>query len=59
MGVMGGDSCSEGRGFESQHSKLDAHLSALICWKTCNVENKKINEKEARMAHLKTIFSVT
>ena len=56
---MGGDSCSEGRGFESQHSKLDGHLSALICWKTCNVENKKINEKEARMAHLKTIFSVT
>ena len=23
--VMGGDSCSEGRGFESMHRKLDGH----------------------------------
>ena len=23
---MGGDSCSEGRGFESQHRILDGHL---------------------------------
>ena len=24
--VKGGDSCSKGRGFESQHRKLDGHL---------------------------------
>ena len=24
--VMGGDSCSEGRGFESRHSILDGHF---------------------------------
>ena len=28
--VMGGDSCSEGRGFESQHLKLDGHFSHLF-----------------------------
>ena len=25
--IMGGDSCSEGRGFESQHCILDGHFS--------------------------------
>ena len=25
LAVMGGDSCSEGRGFESQHRILDGH----------------------------------
>jgi len=33
--VMGGDSCSKGRGFESQHRSLDGH------------EKTKINEIEA------------
>ena len=28
--VMGGDSCSEGRGFESQHHILDGHFSHLF-----------------------------
>ena len=28
--VMGGDSCSEGRGFESQHYVLDGHFSHFI-----------------------------
>ena len=28
--VMGGDSCSEGRGFESQHRILDGHFSHLF-----------------------------
>ena len=28
--VMGGDSCSEGRGFESQHHILDGHVSHLF-----------------------------
>ena len=27
--VMGGDSCSEGRGFETQHLILDGHLSHI------------------------------
>ena len=29
--VMGGDSCPEGRGFESQHHILDEHVFTLIC----------------------------
>ena len=28
--VMGGDSCSKGRGFESQHPMLDGHFSHLF-----------------------------
>ena len=28
--VMGGDLCSEGRGFESQHRILDVHFSHLF-----------------------------
>ena len=28
--VMGGDSCSEGRGFESQLSILDGHFSHIF-----------------------------
>ena len=35
--VMGGDSCSEGRGFESQHWILDSHFFTLICCKNGNV----------------------
>ena len=40
--VMGGDSCAEGRVFESQHSILDGHFFPLICYK---FEKTKINEK--------------
>ena len=28
--VMGGDSCSKGRGFESKHHKLDGHFFTFI-----------------------------
>ena len=28
--VMGGDSCSEGRGFKSQHRILDGHFSHIF-----------------------------
>ena len=28
--VMGGDSCSKGCGFKSQHFKLDGHLPHLL-----------------------------
>ena len=39
--VMGGDSCSEGRGFESQHHKLDGHVLTYICCKNFNVYLKR------------------
>ena len=36
--VMGGDSCSEGRGFESQHRSFTGWMFfTLICCKMCNV----------------------
>ena len=45
--VIGGDSCYEGHGFESQHRILDGHFSHIV--KNCNVclKRPKINEKEA------------
>ena len=33
--VMGGDSCSERRVFESQHHMLDGPFFTLICCKNC------------------------
>ena len=49
--VMGGDSCSEGRGFESQHHILDGHFFTLICCKNCIVclKGPKRNEREAEV----------
>ena len=49
--VMGGDSRSKGRGFESQRWILDGHFFTLICCKNCIVclKRPKINEKEARV----------
>ena len=35
--VMGGDSISECRGFESQYRILNGHFFPLICCKNCNV----------------------
>ena len=49
--VMGGDSCSEGRGFKSQHQILAGHFSHLFVVKMCLLEKTKINEKCPRMAH--------
>ena len=34
--VMGRDSCSKGRGFESQDHILDGHFFIFICCKNCN-----------------------
>ena len=34
--VMGEDSCSEGRGFKSQHCILDGHFFTYLCCKNCN-----------------------
>ena len=48
--VMGRDSRSEGRGFESRHRILDGHFFTYICFKrNCSVclEGPKIGEKEA------------
>ena len=35
--VMGGNSCSKGRGFKSQCHLLVGHFFTLICCKNCNV----------------------
>ena len=53
--VMGRDSRSEGRGFESWHSILDGIFSTYICCKNCNVYLKrpKINIKEAGVGPFK------
>ena len=47
--IMGRDSRSEGRGFESGHCLLDGHFFTFICCKNCNVclKKTKINEKVA------------
>ena len=54
--VMGEDSCSGGRGFESQHhSMLDRHIFAYNCSKNCIVfEKMKINGEEAGDGPLKS-----
>ena len=49
-GVMGGDSRSEGRGFESRHYILYGHFSHIFVVKNCDdvcLKRPKINEKEA------------
>ena len=47
--VMGGDSCSEGCGFKSQHCILEGHFSHLFVVKIVMfvLKKTKINEKEA------------
>ena len=42
--VIGGDLCSEGHGFKSQHHILDGDFSHIFCL----FEKAKIKEKEAR-----------
>ena len=53
--VMGGDSHSKGRGFESQRRILDGHFFTLICCKNCIVclKRPKMNEKEAGVGPFK------
>ena len=49
--VMGGDLCSKGCGFESQHHTLDGYRFTDICCKNCNVvclKGPKINDKKGR-----------
>ena len=47
--VMGGDSRSEGRGFESWRQILDGHFFTYICYKNlyCLFEKTKNKRKEA------------
>ena len=61
--VMGRNSHSEGRGFESRHCILDVHLSHIFVVKNCNdcLKTLKINEKEAGVGpfiktHLKLLY---
>ena len=46
--VMGVDSRSKGRGFESQRRILDGHFFTLICCKNCIVCLKKTENKRKR-----------
>ena len=46
--VMGGDSRSKGRGFESRRRILDGHFFTLICCKNCIVCLKKTENKRKR-----------
>ena len=50
--VMGGNSNSEDRGFESQYCTLGGHFFTSICCKICNVCLKK----ELAMALLETNY---
>ena len=56
----GGDSCSKGCGFESQHRILDVHFFALLSCNNCNVclKKKKINEKESGVGQIKKLFYI-
>ena len=51
--VMGGESCSEGRGFKSRYHILDGHFSHIFVVKNCNVclKRPKINKKRPGLAH--------
>ena len=53
--VMGGDSHSKGRGFESWHCILDGHFSHIFVVKICNVCLKKTENKQ-KEAGVGTIF---
>ena len=49
--VMGRDSCSKGREFESKHRILDGHFFTSICCKICNdvcLKRPKINDKRGQ-----------
>ena len=43
--VMGGDSRSEGLGFESRHRILDGHFLTYICCKNCWLEKTENKQK--------------
>ena len=45
---MGGDSCSKGHEFESQHHLLDGHVFTFICCKNCNVFLKRMRGRDLK-----------
>ena len=49
--VMGGDSCSEGCGFESRHHIFDGHFFTCSCKNCIDVclKRPKINDKRGRV----------
>ena len=51
--VMGGDSCSEGCGFGSQHQILDGYFFTFIFYKNCIVclKRRKYRKKRPGMTH--------
>ena len=49
--VLGGDSCSECRGFESQHHILHGYFFTYICYKNCNdvcFKRPKLDDERGR-----------
>ena len=54
--VMGDDSCSKGRGFESRRRILDGHFFTFICCKNCKVCLKKTENKQKKEAGVGPIF---
>ena len=58
--VMGRDSRSNGRGFESRHSILDGHFSHLFVVKIFNVclQRPKINKKRPGLSHFYNVVIV-
>ena len=52
--VMGGDSCSKGRGFQSKHQILDGHIPHIFLVKIVMIfalKRLKINDKETGLSH--------
>ena len=56
--VIGGDWCSEGRGFEWHHRILDGHVFTYICCKNCLFEKTKIKEKRGCYCPFKNLYNV-
>ena len=56
--VMGRDSRSEGRGFESQHQILDGHFLHIFVVKIVMLNRRKYTKKRPGMAHLKKLFDL-
>ena len=57
--VIGGDSCSRGCGFESQHRTLDGHFHIDLMQKIVlfvSLKRPKKQKKRPGMTHLKTTF---
>ena len=54
--VMGGDSCPEGRGCESQHHILDGHFSHVFVVKIVCFEKMKINKMRPEWPKLSIII---